>query len=762
MKNFICFFLLVASLSHAQDFSESWEGYFSFAEIVDVEEGNDKIYVAGVNAVKIIDPLTNTSETLSTIEGLIGDDISAIFYSQSKDRLVIGYENGTLQIVDGNGEITTEVAITDKQTISAERKKVNRFYERGDLLYIATEFGVALYDLERLEFDDTYFIGDGGNQVRVSGLEFFEGQLYASTTDSGIFRADLTDPFLLDFDNWTRVAVFPWDGIIEYDERLIAINLSRTIWEQLNDRFVNTGRTISNRALDYSRNQEFLFILSRDEIKIFNTVLNEVTTLSNAQFEIFKFTSLEIIDNDLYVGTEQNGLLRINYASPTDFEFIDIDGPIKNEVFSVTTGESGVWVGFGNYDVFYNPFPLERFGVSRLREDQPWDNYRFEDILMPRSVSSIVIDPSNPERVFINSMIDGIVDFEPDVNLLLYDDSNSSLESIPGLVDNYRISSGEADSRGNVWFLHSISTVPIHRLSSDGQWTGFEFGDDFPDVFGNLRVSATKLTLDIAGRVYWGTTERGLFAFDPETGETGQLTEEVGEGNLVNPYVGALRVDQNNTLWIGSNLGLRVLSNPSSILDEEVRDARPIIIEDQNGIPRELLADQAILDIEVDGNNNKWVATSDSGAYLFSPSGQETIFQFTKDNSPLPVNTVNDISIDFNTGKVYFATDGGLVSFQGTRSSAPREDLSEVFAFPNPVRPGFDGNVIIDGLTDRARVKITDVEGNLLYEAISQGGSIPWDTRSFSGDKVASGVYFLLVNTDDTIETTVFKLMIIR
>lgn len=762
MKKFICFFLLVASLSHAQDFSESWEGYFSFAEIVDVEEGNDKIYVAGVNAVKIIDPLTNTSETLSTIEGLIGDDISAIFYSQNKDRLVIGYENGTLQIVDGNGEITTEVAITDKQTISAERKKVNRFYERGDLLYIATEFGVALYDLERLEFDDTYFIGDGGNQVRVSGLEFFEGQLYASTTDSGIFRADLTDPFLLDFDNWTRVAVFPWDGIIEYDERLIAINLSRTIWELLNNRFVDTGRTISNRALDYARNQDFLFILSRDEIKIFNTALNEVTTLSNTQFEIFRFTSLEVIGDNLNVGTEQNGLLRINYLSPTDFEFIDIDGPIKNEIFSVTTGESGVWVGFGNYDVFYNPFPLERFGVSRLREDQPWDNYSFEDILSPRSVSSIVIDPSNPERVFINSMIDGIVDFEPDVNLLRYDDSNSSLESIPGLVDNYRISSGEADSRGNVWFLHSISTVPIHRFSPEGQWTGFEFEDEFPDVFGNLRVSATKLTLDNAGRVYWGTTERGLFAFDPETGNSGQLTEEVGEGNLVNPYVGALRVDQNNTLWIGSNLGLRVLSNPSSILEEEVRDARPIIIEDQNGIPRELLADQAILDIEVDGNNNKWVATSDSGAYLFSPSGQETIFQFTKDNSPLPVNTVNDISIDFNTGKVYFATDGGLVSFQGTRSSAPREDLTEVFAFPNPVRPGFDGNVIIDGLTDRARVKITDVEGNLVYEAISQGGSIPWDTRSFSGDKVASGVYFLLVNTDDTIETTVFKLMIIR
>jgi hypothetical protein len=198
------------------------------------------------------------------------------------------------------------------------------------------------------------------------------------------------------------------------------------------------------------------------------------------------------------------------------------------------------------------------------------------------------------------------------------------------------------------------------------------------------------------------------------------------------------------------------------MFDDNPGDARPIIIEDVSGIPRELLADEAVVDIEVDGNNRKWVATSASGVFLFSPNGQETIFQFTRDNSPLPSNSVNDITIEEETGRVFMATENGLVAFLGQRSSQPAENLEQVFAFPNPVRPGFNGDVTIDNLTDRARIKITDIEGNAVFELVSNGGTVTWDTRNFSGNLVASGVYLLLVNTDEAEETTVFKLMIIR
>jgi len=171
--------------------------------------------------------------------------------------------------------------------------------------------------------------------------------------------------------------------------------------------------------------------------------------------------------------------------------------------------------------------------------------------------------------------------------------------------------------------------------------------------------------------------------------------------------------------------------------------------------------DQTITDIEVDGSNNKWVATSSSGVFYFSSNGQETLLRFTKDNSPLPSNNVQDIAIDSFSGRVYFATINGLVAFEGT-STAPRDNLENVFAFPNPVRPGFLGNVTIDGLTADANVKISDIEGNLVFETTSQGGSVLWDTTAFGQYKVASGVYLVLITTDDALETKVSKIMIVR
>lgn len=83
-------------------------------------------------------------------------------------------------------------------------------------------------------------------------------------------------------------------------------------------------------------------------------------------------------------------------------------------------------------------------------------------------------------------------------------------------------------------------------------------------------------------------------------------------------------------------------------------------------------------------------------------------------------------------------------------------------AFPNPVRPQYTGPVTIDGLTERANVKITDITGNLVYEEVSEGGSIQWDTTAFGRHKVASGVYMILVTSSDASETKVAKIMIIR
>jgi hypothetical protein len=144
-----------------------------------------------------------------------------------------------------------------------------------------------------------------------------------------------------------------------------------------------------------------------------------------------------------------------------------------------------------------------------------------------------------------------------------------------------------------------------------------------------------------------------------------------------------------------------------------------------------------------------------------SSDGQKTIYQFNTNNSPLPSNTINDIDVNGATGEVFFATSKGLVSFKGT-STAANANLNNVFVYPNPVRPEFTGTVKISGLLDKANVKISDIEGNLVFEAISEGGTIEWDTTAFGKYKVASGVYMIFISSDDGTQTKVKKVMIIR
>ncbi|MGC1633442.1 MAG: two-component regulator propeller domain-containing protein, partial [Gelidibacter sp.] len=258
------------------------------------------------------------------------------------------------------------------------------------------------------------------------------------------------------------------------------------------------------------------------------------------------------------------------------------------------------------------------------------------------------------------------------------------------------------------------------------------------------------------------------------------------ESNMPADNVKSLAMDNNNQLWIGTIKGLRVLYNTESFFTNNNITVKEIVILD-DGIPKELLSNQVISDIEVDGSNNKWIGTGQSGVFYFSPDGQETIYHFTTANSPLPSNTINDISIDTQTGKVYIATPKGLVSFNSGGSKAD-EELVNAFAYPNPVRPEYDilgannlndinKGVKIKGITENVNIKITDIEGNLVAEAQSRvnlrssqssynfaidGGTAIWNGKNLANNIVASGVYLIMISDLDSFETKVLKLLIIR
>ena len=110
---------------------------------------------------------------------------------------------------------------------------------------------------------------------------------------------------------------------------------------------------------------------------------------------------------------------------------------------------------------------------------------------------------------------------------------------------------------------------------------------------------------------------------------------------------------------------------------------------------------------------------------------------------------------------MYFATMKGVCSFRSTATEGG-ESNENVLVFPNPVPPGFSGTIAIRGLVNNAIVKITELNGKLVYQTRALGGQATWDGRNYKGQKISSGVYLVLVSDDGRKERTATKIFFIQ
>ncbi len=166
-------------------------------------------------------------------------------------------------------------------------------------------------------------------------------------------------------------------------------------------------------------------------------------------------------------------------------------------------------------------------------------------------------------------------------------------------------------------------------------------------------------------------------------------------------------------------------------------------IVEQDGFLDYLLATEEILSIAVDGGNRKWIGTK-NGLFILSADGRKTVGRYNTLNSPLPGNSVQTIAIDARTGKAYIGTENGLIVLQSEALEAKIFHVGKkIEIYPNPVSPSYDGPVAIRGLARDAIVKISDINGNLVFETKAIGGQALWYGKDFQNNYVKSGVYLV-------------------
>ena len=118
-----------------------------------------------------------------------------------------------------------------------------------------------------------------------------------------------------------------------------------------------------------------------------------------------------------------------------------------------------------------------------------------------------------------------------------------------------------------------------------------------------------------------------------------------------------------------------------------------------------------------------------------------------------------------NTGEMFIATDKGIQSLRTETTGARTTHSGNVYAFPNPVRPEYRGEIAIKGLARDAEVKITDIDGQLVYQTTALGGQAIWDGRDLNGMEVSGGVYLVFSVSSDAFvdpDTAVTKILVVR
>lgn len=745
-------------ISFAQN-NLSWQGYFSFNEIKDISESSTTVYAASENALFSKNAATNTAKTTTTVDGLSGQTISAVYYSEAFKKTIVGYENGLMIVINQtDGKMLKVVDIINKQ-LAPNSKKINHFMEHNGLVYVSCDFGIVQFNLTTLQFGDTYFIGDNGAEISVKQTTFFNGFIYAATS-SGIRKANSTSPNLNDFNQWIVVNSGDWSSVETLDTELIAINTVGYIHRFNSVNFVGFLQ-LPQPSVDMRAKNHNLYITIPNMVYIYNNQMIVSRQISNTQVldNTINFTCATAVSDIICIGTKEKGLFSSSLLSNGIFENTTPTGPARNNIFSLDVTPNVLWTVYGDYDSFYNPYPLDSYGVGKYNT-AGWLNIPYSEVFDAKSMTKIIVNPANEKQVYASSFFSGLLKIEEDVPQFLYNQKNSGLESITTEGPNYidvRINGTAFDKTGNLWVTNSRIKNGLKVLKTNGQWGSYSM----TSIIDNAEASSYANIVVDRNSVKWIATNRdGVVGFDETTNKFKKMTFGVDAGNLPIADVRSIAIDAKNQLWIGTTKGLRVLSNISSFQNDNQLKANPIIIMEDN-LAQELLYEQFITSIAVDGANNKWIGTTDSGVFMVSPNGEETKYHFTISNSPLPSNVINDIKINSATGEVFIATNKGMISFKGIATGA-NEDLNNVYVYPNPVRPTYSGTVKVAGLIDKANIKITDIEGNLVYETTSEGGTIEWDTTAFGRYKVASGVYMIFISAQDGGETKVKKVMIIR
>ena len=741
----------------------NWKSYLSGNVGKAVAVSKDKVFYATENGLMTISKEDLALDYFSKVDGLSDLDIKHLYYIVNKDVLFIAYDNTNIDLVYNDSIVNFSNILTNPY-ITGEKEINHVMYDGGQYLYLSCSFGLVQFNLGNNTFGFTLFMDNPVNATAV-----VENRLTMLSSDQ-VFHIDRTgNPNYEDLNSWA-----PYSSSDGFPESAVYTTIS-SYTDQLyivkNDslfKMKDGGLFFVYFDPDYSftfLNGEGQFLKSgmscitgcSDKVLFFNE-LDEIKT-ANANCVSRTLNAVEDDDGNIYFADRWRDF-RLS-TGPEDYcDRILPNGIYSDRLSEIFIDEEGLYIASGgvstNYFYTYNDHGLfvlkqgewtyfNRSNRAEFKDPEVLDFFRVRK------------HPSNG-KIYVGTFYAGLVEIADD-SITIYDDSNSSLQGKTGEEFRTRIGGMEYDEDENLWIGNHWAERPISVMKNDGTWQNFKAGNT------NF---LSELAIDNYGNKWFAltSTNEGVLVFNEgemdidEDDQYHVFTKT--NSNLTTNKVNCIKKDLNGNIWVGTAEGPVVFGCGNDVFEDICIGNRPKIAKDS--LFEYLLSYEDIRSIAVDGGNRKWIGTT-NGVFLVSPDGQEEIARFNSDNSPLFDDLIKDIIVHPDNGEVFMATEKGLISYRSEATEATIRHKTNIYAFPNPVRPDYQGPIAINGLARDALIKITDIKGQLIFETIATGGQAIWDGRDYNGRRASSGVYLVFSShnrSDRKPDAAVTKILVVN
>ena len=737
-----------------------WKLHLSYVNPTEVVAAPYAIYAMANGSLFAYDRADGALRYWSKANGLSGTNIAHIAYDKRADVLVIGYTDGRIDLLRQDGEVIQIPDLSLKAGSIA--LTIHSITPGSHHTYLSMPFGIVALNTHKHEISDTYYIGANAASVEIQQVVEMGDTLYAFSFDT-LYKAPLNGN-LVDYTYW-QSEVLPCEKIqaaTAYQDKLYTL--------QHDSLYVRNGSTwtlVRPEAINWIHASESQLLLCTENHKLYR--LTDDYQLSGLCDRYYIHDAV-YSQGEYWLGEMNWGLIRLNAEGD---EYYHTSGPNSNFGYCMHAANDRIYALAGGR--WTNEF-LRDFRMNI------YDNYQWQGIdegTVDAAVGkrildpvSIAVDPQDAGHFFVATYGTGVLEFRNYAVVRHYNSTNSTLKPVNSTInpDYYTRTDGAMiDEQGNLWVMNATDIgQPIHILSPNGQWRALRLYSNGTTL---TFTTPTGIWMDRRSTRYkWMLAQRvnkGLVLLDDGGTPTVSGDDHCLKRNefidqnskLIAPtYFMCFAQDHTDRIWIGTDKGLFLIKAETDFFTSNACHRIIIPRNDGTGLGDYLLGDEQINCMAVDGGNRMWIGTAASGLYLIEDD-TITVAHFTAENSLLPSNAIQSITIHPTTGEVFVGTDNGIASYRSDASEA-QETMSGAYAYPNPVRPGYSGMITIAGLMDNSEVRIIDSGGNLVCKTRSHGGTAVWDGNDAYGKRATPGIYTALCNAQGG--HTAVKIMVIQ